>query len=324
MLGVCRQPAEGVCHPQGIGYVPDVPTDHDASPRRLGAALEPVIGQVYFSPECHARYALLGFDPSPAAANGVALPDGPAYFTSRGSVMGQVRGEVVAAAFAVFDPRVVVPAVERGWSLTDAATICAARDAGALDQLERILGPDPAGRARVEVLLRRATVGLRIGGRPLAAGVGALDEPDHPLGAVWRCGDLLREFRGDSHTTAWVSAGLDAVQIGLLTELYWGLPTRSYARTRGWTDDDFDTALDALRSSGDIDADGGFTDRGRERREGIERRTDHQMSPVLAALGDDIEELIELLQPWGKAIRAAAGYLASGPHDLAAGAGAAE
>ncbi|MDW3221112.1 MAG: hypothetical protein R8F63_21105 [Acidimicrobiales bacterium] len=299
-------------------------TGEAARARRLGAALEPVIGQVYFSPECHARYGLLGFDPSPGEANGVALPDGPAYFTSRGSVMGQVRGEVVASAFGVFDPRVVIPAVERGWSLTDADTICEARDAGALDQLERILGPDPVGRERVEVLLLRATNDLRIGGRPLAAGLVGLADPDHPLGTVWRRGDLLREFRGDSHTAAWVSAGLDAVQIGLLTELYWGLPMRSYARTRGWADADFDTAFDALRSSGDIDADGRFTDRGRERREEIERRTDEQMVPVLDVLGDDIDELIALLEPWGRAIRAAAGYLAAGPHDLAAQTGAAE
>ena len=290
-----------------------------ASPaRRLGGALEPVIGQVYFSPECHIRYVELGFDPSTADANGVALPDGPAYFTSRGSVMGRVRGEVVAAAFGVFDPRVVVPAVDRGWAITDADTICEARDGGALEQLERVLGADPVGRARVEELLTRATTGLRIGGRPLAAGLSGLADPDHSLGTIWRRGDVLREFRGDSHTAAWIDAGLDAVQIGLLTELFWGLPARSYARTRGWSDTDFDTALDALRSRGAVGADGEFTEGGRDLREDIERRTDEQMTPVLDALGNDVEELIELLSPWGRAIRSAKGYLPSGPHDLAA------
>lgn len=286
--------------------------------RRLGSALEPVIGQVYFAPECHARYAELGFDPSPADANGVALPDGPAYFTSRGSIMGQVRGEVVAAAFGVFDPRVVVPSVERGWAITNAATICDARDAGALEQLERILGTDPLGRERVEELLVTATAGLRIGGRPLAAGLSGLPDPDHSLGTIWRRGDLLREFRGDSHTAAWIDAGLDAVQIGLLTELFWGLPPRSYARTRGWTDDDFDVALDELRSRGAVDGDGGFSEAGYELREEIERRTDEQMAPVLDALGDDLDELIDLLVPWGSEIRDARGYLPAGPHDLAA------
>jgi len=103
-----------------------------ARARRLGSVLEPVVGQVYFSPECHSNYVALGFDPSSRNANGVALPDGPAYFTSRGSVMGQVAGEVVAAAFAVFSPAVVIPCVTLGWTRTDAVTICAARDDGAI------------------------------------------------------------------------------------------------------------------------------------------------------------------------------------------------
>ena len=285
--------------------------------RRLGGALEPVIGQVYFSPESHAAYAELGFDPSAREADGVALPDGPAYFTSRGSLMGQVRGEVVASAFAVFNPAVVVPAVTHGWSLTDAETICAARDRGALGQLERILGPDPDGRERVEELLTRATDGLSVEGRPLAAGITGLDVPDHAFGAVFRLGDLLREYRGDSHTAAWIGAGFDAIQIGLLTELYWGLPTRSYSRTRGWSDAQYDVAEDLLRSRGLLDADGAFTDAGRSAREDVEIATDSMMSPVLDALGDDVDELIRLLTPWGAAVRAAKGYLGSGPHDLA-------
>ena len=109
-----------------------------AKARALGGALEPVVGQVYFSPECHANYAALGFQPSPGDMNGVALPESVAYFTSRGSLMGQVSGEVVAAAFAVFNPLVVVPAMTAGWQITDAKTICAARRNGAISQLERI------------------------------------------------------------------------------------------------------------------------------------------------------------------------------------------
>ena len=54
-----------------------------------------------------------------------------------------------------------------------------------------------------------------------------------------------------------------------------------------------------------------------ESREQIERDTDAQTAPVLAALGDDLEELVQLLLPWGRAIREAKGYPASGPHDLA-------
>ncbi len=120
--------------------------------RRLAATVEPVIGQVYFSPECHREYEALGFAPSPATRGGVALPDGPAYFTSRGSALGQVSGELVASAFAVFNPAVVVPCVDFGWSLTDAPTIAAARARGAAAQLTRILGDRPDGLDRATEL----------------------------------------------------------------------------------------------------------------------------------------------------------------------------
>lgn len=54
-----------------------------------------------------------------------------------------------------------------------------------------------------------------------------------------------------------------------------------------------------------------------DRREDIEIATDRQMAGAVAALGVELDELIELLTPWGEAIRAAHGYPAAGPHDLA-------
>jgi hypothetical protein len=291
-------------------------SDLSQTARRLGSVLEPVVGQVYFSPECHANYEALGFDPSPGSARGVALPDGPAYFTSRGSVMGQVAGDVVAAAFAVFNPAVVVPLVELGWQRTDATTICEARTDGAVAQLRRILGDAPEGVDRAVELLQDATEPLRPEGRPLYAGVRSLGVPDEPLAAVWRLGDQLREYRGDSHTMAWGVAGFDATEIGLLTELYWGLPMRSYARTRAWSEAEFDAAAERLKSRCLIDGDG-FTEAGRDAREAIEVATDAQMRPALDALGDDATELCSILEPWGAAVRAGGGYLANGPHDLA-------
>ncbi|MDQ6697666.1 MAG: hypothetical protein M3Z46_09460 [Actinomycetota bacterium] len=286
----------------------------DEAARRLATALEPVIGQVYFSPECHAEYEALGFSPSPGKAGGVALPDGPAYFTSRGSALGQVSGEVVAATFAVFNPAVVVPCIDLGWSITDAPTIAVARTRGATAQLRRILGERPAGVERATELMSRATAVLRPEGRPLYAGVLALGLPGDPLGDLFRTGDLLREYRGDSHTAAWITAGFDATEIGLLTELFWGVPRRSYIRTRAWSDEELDAAEGRLGERGLID-DAGFTELGREAREGVERETDRQMRPAVEALGADFDELVELLRAWGTAIRSAGGYL-SGPSQL--------
>ena len=286
--------------------------------RRLASLLEPIVGQVYFAPECHRAYEALGFEASPRKAAGVELPDGPAYFTSRGSLLGQVPGEVVAAAFAVFNPVVVVPAVAFGWTKTDAPTIAAARTTGATAQLVRILGDRPAGVERASELLQRTAGPLRPEGRALFAGALALGYPGRPIADVWHAGDLLREYRGDCHNAAWITAGLTAPEIGLLTEQYWGLPPRSYVRTRAWSDADLDAAAERLSARGWFDASGSaLTELGRDGREAIEDATDLQMGPAIDALGDDAEELFSIIEPWGAAVRAAGGYLPSGPHDLA-------
>jgi hypothetical protein len=287
-----------------------------AKARRLAAVIEPFAGQVYFSPECHAEYAGLGFSPSPRQMNGVALPDGPAYFCSRGSLLGQVPGELVASAFAVFSPSAVVPAVTFGWSITDAATIERARTEGAIAQLTRILGPAPAGVERVRDVLGRASGSQPVAGKPLYAGVLAQDVPSSPIGAAWRFADRLREYRGDAHTAAWTSAGFDAVEIGLLTELYWGLPLKTYIRSRGWSEAELDDGMRRLEYRGLL-RDGAFTELGREQREAVELSTDRQCRPVIESLGDDFHEVINLLAPMGKAIRAQRGYPASGPHEMA-------
>jgi hypothetical protein len=284
--------------------------------RGLGAAIEPFVGQVYFSPECHQAYEQLGFAGSPADLNGVAMPDGQAYFCSRGAVLGQVPGEVVAAAFGVFNPAVVVPLVTEGWKKAPATSMCAARTDGALGQLTRILGDRPDGLERATELLERANERLRPEGRALYAGLVGLGVPDTPLGVAWRLADRLREFRGDVHIAAWTSAGLDATEIGLLSELYWGLPMRTYILTRAWSVDDMDAAEARLVAKGYL-ADGAFTDAGRAAREQIEDCTDRLCRPIIESLGDDYDELTEIVGGWSGAVQAGKGYPDSGPHDLA-------
>jgi hypothetical protein len=223
--------------------------------------------------------------------------------------MGQAAPHVVAAAFAVFNPEVVAPCVEMGWRLTDAPTIFAARRAGAVGQLTRVLGAAPAGVARAAELLERGATPNAEAGRPLFAGLRSQwDDPADPLTRCFHLGDQLRELRGDAHTAAWTSAGLDAVEIGLLTELFLGLSLRSYIRTRAWSDAQLDAALERLRTRGWVDRDA-FAAAGHDAREEIERRTDAQLRPAIDALGDDIDELLAIIRPWGDALRAAGAYL---------------
>lgn len=283
--------------------------------RALAAAIEPFAAQVYFAPECHRSYAELGFGPSLGKTGEVALPDGPAYLCSRGALLGQVPGEVVAATFAVFNPAIVVPAVAYGWTLTDAKTIGAARSDGAVRQLRRILGDRPDGIGHAVKLLRRATERLSVAGKPLFAGALAQGLSGDPLHDAWRLADQLREYRGDVHIGAWVSAGFDAVEIVLVTELYRGFALRTQTRYRAWADYDLEAGEQRLTARGLI-RDGALTDAGWAAREAVEVVTDEGCAPIVAALGDDLAVLVELIDGWSKRVRAAGGYPAAGPEDL--------
>lgn len=278
-----------------------------APPRALSKALEAFAGQVYFAPECHRGYAALGFGPSPATSGGVEMPDGAAYFCSRGSALGQAPGEVIAATFGVFNPAVVVPAVEYGWTLTDAPAIRAARAAGATAQLRRVLGDATQGLDRAVELLRRAADGLSLAGKPLFAGLVAEGLTGEPLADAWRLADQLREYRGDSHVNAWTAAGFDGVEIGLITELYRGFPPRTQVRTRAWSDDDLAAAEARLAERG-LARDGVLTDAGRVARESVETATDAACDPIIGRLGDDLQELVELVGGWSKRLREAGAF----------------
>ena len=151
-------------------------------------------------------------------------PEPKAYFTSRGACMGTVSGEVVAAAFGCFNPKVVVPCVQAGWQITTRDAVLEARLNSTIAMLQRVIGEQPEGIGRVTDVLRRAADVAPWTGGPIFGGLRSQGFPGDLLGDLWRAADLLREHRGDSHVIAWAVAGADAVEILLLTEGWWGLP----------------------------------------------------------------------------------------------------
>ena len=70
--------------------------------RRLRDLVEPLAANVYFAAEAQEGYKALG------------LSYIPSYFRSRSACMGDVSGEVVVATFGVFNPAIVLPAMEKG------------------------------------------------------------------------------------------------------------------------------------------------------------------------------------------------------------------
>lgn len=264
--------------------------------RRLRDLVEPIAANVYFAQEAQEAYRELGLN----------YPEG--YFSSRGACMGQVPGEVIAAAFGVFYPPMVVGFVDEAWAKTDAATVLAARQRGATAALERVLGTKPEGAERATELLRKLADAAPNAGRPLFSGLLSLDWPGEVVGDLWRAADLVREHRGDGHVCAWVSHDLTAIEVLLLTEAWWGLELNTYMTTRGWPGDDVLATIAELRERGLLDGDT-LTPAGEELRGAVEAATDRGDSSKIDALSDDeFDELFTLLQPWAKVIVDSGGY----------------
>src|SRR5581483_2913329 len=262
--------------------------------RRLRDLIEPLAAHVYFAPAAQENYKALG------------LSYIPSYFRSRSACMGEVVGELVVAAFGVLNPASVCPAVEEGRKVS-VDDILAAREKGAIAGLTRILEGVPAGIDRATELLRQAGETCTCEGHSIYAGLRSLGFPGDPMGDFWRAADLLREHRGDSHIIAWTSHDVDAIEVTLLTELWWRMPLKSYVGTRGWSPEEIDAAVGRLIERGLIEGEG-FTAEGEQLRGWIEEATDRQERRVVEALGDDADELLDMLEPWSKAVVASGGY----------------
>ena len=197
--------------------------------------------------------------------------DGLPSLAARVACVGRVPGAVAAALFAPQHPVHVAAAVDDAWRDHEPAELLEARLAGATAYLARALGD------------------------------------------LWRACDMIRERRGGSHLNAWTAAGLQGVEIQLLTER-WRTTTNPGSTTAdqmGYSVDEIAGALDALRDRGLVDGDGALTGDGREYREDIERATDLQEADVVEELGEDVDELFELMAPWARAVVAAAGRIRS-------------
>jgi hypothetical protein len=264
----------------------------DQRTRTLRNVCEPIGANVYFAPEAFANYSALG----------LAADYGPAYFCSRSASMGTCSGMVVASAFGVFSPAVVVPAVDKGWSITTREPLLKARYVGATASLRRLLvEPDARSLARAVELLQRGLAVADHAGHALYSGLRSLPFPDDPVGRLWRCCDMVREHRGDSHISVWTKALVQPIEIQLMSELQMGMPLKTYSATRGWTVQQMDDALDGMRAKGWVEGDA-FTSEGRAFRDRIESDTDAMETPIVDAMGDGFDELIGILRPWAVAI----------------------
>ena len=196
------------------------------------------------------------------------------YYAVRAAALGQVAAEVVSATFYHHTVEMVSPAIPLAWSIASPERIVAARFE-AVDQALRRLLPQQIESAEITEaveLVREAMVGCSIAGRPLFAAHSALPWPSEPHVALWHGLNLLREHRGEGHTSAVMAARLTPDQTAPLLIAATG--EARDGRSWRWPDDVWNQAVAELQERGWLDDAGGLTDEGLAARTRIEDETD--------------------------------------------------
>ena len=222
------------------------------------------------------------------------------YFAGRAAALGAVSAEVVHAVFYNFAEGEVARHIPWVWGKTTPEEAIAVRERGSAATLRQRIGglADSAGLVRAADLVTRAAVSAPTDGRPLYAGLRALDVPEEPVARLWHAATLLREYRGDGHNAALVAHGIGGTEAHVLTALSIGTTAEKFSRTHHLPKAQLAAVVDGLRSRGLVDATGGFTDAGRMTRQRIEDLTDDLAAPSYDVLSaDELDEPTTKLTP---------------------------
>ncbi|OXM62705.1 SCO6745 family protein [Amycolatopsis vastitatis] len=265
--------------------------------RRTWRLIEPYHGMIYFAPEAAAAYKELG------------LTGRAGYFASRSAALGVVPAPVVVATFYNFNPVLVGESITAAWSTTDPAAVLAARHAAADQALRGILGDAITSpeMSRAATLLRAAaeTIAGDVTGRPLFAAHAALPWPTEPHLVLWHAQTLLREYRGDAHVAALLTAGLSGIEALVTHAASGAVPAETLRTSRAWSEDDWTGAVAGLRERDWLTGDAAltFTATGAARRAEIEKATDENSVTPYAHIGESAcAELQELVRPFSRAL----------------------
>lgn len=261
--------------------------------RRLRDACEPVAMHGVWSRLTNERLAGRGLDFLTS------------YVGGRGATLGRPTGAVVASTFAWFDPALVASVYDAAVDAVPPEELTALRARATTESLWLVLGEDDP--TEVADLLAEAAVAADGTGRPLFSGLRGQGRPTDPAERLWWAACLLREHRGDSHVAAANAAGLGPVEMNLLTELWLGMPLRSYTGTRGWSPGAMDAAVASLQGRGWLEGEA-LTAAGRAARAELEARTDAQEQSVVDALGGRLEQVCARLDDWGSRCIAAGAF----------------
>jgi hypothetical protein len=139
---------------------------------------------------------------------------------------------VVDALFYNFAPGEVARHIPKVWRTTTPEAAIAARQAGCVKALRRILGDhvDAPAFARATDLLLDAATSAPYEGRPMYAALRAIPTPDDVVARLFHAASLLREHRGDGHIAALMIEGVGGLEAHVLFALAMDMPAEEFGR----------------------------------------------------------------------------------------------
>jgi hypothetical protein len=242
-------------------------------------SFEPVHAVLYFADECRAALAGTGL-------RGFWM----GYFAARSVPLGTVGPATVTALFFNFHASMVRRALPDAWHFAEPGEVERARRASAATALRRISPRVEEVATQAVPVLDHLVEGADGSGRALFCANRELPHPDDPVEALWQGCTSLREHRGDGHVAALTASGLDGCEALVLFSLSEGVDGEVFRQSRGWSPEDWDSALDRLEARGLVRS-AEITVAGRALRQSIEDTTDR----LAAAAFDELHPAEETM-----------------------------
>ena len=185
------------------------------------------------------------------------------YFAGRAAPLGLATAEVVDALFYNFAPGEVARHIPKVWRTTTPEAAIAARQAGCVKALRRILGDhvDSPGFARAAELLTKAAISAPFEGRPMYAALRAIPIPNDVVARLFHAASLLREHRGDGHIAALMIEGVGGLEAHVLFALDMDMPAEKFGRIHHLAAAQLAAVIDGMRDRGLIGDDGWLSKR---------------------------------------------------------------
>ena len=232
------------------------------------------------------------------------------YFAGRAAPLGLVPPEVVDALFYNFAPGEVARHIPKVWSTTTPDAAFAARQAGCVTALRRILGDhvDSSSFARAAELLLEAATSAPVEGRPMYAALRAMPIPDDEdvVARLFHAASLLREHRGDGHIAALMVEGIGGLESHVLLALDMDMPAEKFGRIHHLPAEQIANVIAGMHGRGLIGDDGWLSERGRAVKQRVEALTDELAAkPYECLRRDELDELTSALEPLAALLTAA-------------------